>query len=126
MNFRWSHHDGVAEIAVRDYFSVKSPVFPFNKFRGVDTILGPEMRSTGEVMGISTIMVRRLRKRNWPLGRNLPRKGTVFMSVNDRDKRHIGPLGKELVPAGIQNRCHARHLRGDARLRRSVRGSVSR
>ncbi len=45
--------DGVAEIVVRDYFSVKSPVFPFSKFRGVDTILGPEMRSTGEVMGVS-------------------------------------------------------------------------
>src|SRR6201993_2485672 len=48
------HHSGVAEIAVHDFYCVKSPVFPFNKFRGVDTILGPEMRSTGEVMGIST------------------------------------------------------------------------
>ena len=42
----------MAELAVRDYYAVKSPVFPFNKFRGVDTILGPEMRSTGEVMGV--------------------------------------------------------------------------
>ena len=50
------HHNGVAEIAFHDYYSVKSPVFPFNKFRGVDTILGPEMRSTGEVMGISTVL----------------------------------------------------------------------
>jgi len=47
-------HNGVAEIAVHEFYSVKSPVFPFNKFRGVDTILGPEMRSNGEVMGIST------------------------------------------------------------------------
>ena len=53
MNLPIVETDGVAEIAVRDYFAVKSPVFPFNKFRGVDTILGPEMRSTGEVMGIA-------------------------------------------------------------------------
>src|SRR6201993_3552016 len=54
MNLPLVHSNGVAEIAVHDFYSVKTPVFPFNKFRGVDTILGPEMRSTGEVMGIST------------------------------------------------------------------------
>ena len=51
MNLPVVELDGVKEIAVQDYYAVKSPVFPFNKFRGVDTILGPEMRSTGEVMG---------------------------------------------------------------------------
>ena len=63
------HSNGVAEMAVRDFYAVKSPVFPFNKFRGVDTILGPEMRSTGEVMGISAqLSAWRLRRRNWRRG----------------------------------------------------------
>ena len=96
------HHNGVAEIAVRDYYSVKSPVFPFNKFRGVDTILGPEMRSTGEVMGISTDYGQAFAKAQLAAGQKLPRSGTVFISVNDRDKRGIGPLGKELVSLGFK------------------------
>jgi carbamoyl-phosphate synthase large subunit len=96
------HHNGVAEIAVHDYYSVKSPVFPFNKFRGVDTILGPEMRSTGEVMGISTSYGLAFAKAQLAAGQKLPRTGTVFISVNDRDKRHIGPLGVELVALGFK------------------------
>ncbi|MGB7848837.1 MAG: carbamoyl-phosphate synthase large subunit [Candidatus Acidiferrum sp.] len=96
------HQDGVAEIAVRDYFSVKSPVFPFNKFRGVDTILGPEMRSTGEVMGISTDYGQAFAKAQLAAGQKLPSGGTVFISVNDRDKRGIGPLGKDLVSLGFK------------------------
>src|SRR6195256_4478644 len=93
--------DGVAEIAVRDYYSVKSPVFPFNKFRGVDTILGPEMRSTGEVMGISKSYGQAFAKAQLAAGQRLPRKGTVFLSVNDRDKRHLASLGKELAALGF-------------------------
>src|SRR5260370_24562563 len=54
MNLPLVHSNGVAEIAVHDFYSVKSPVFPFNKFRGVYSILGPEMRSTGVGMGMST------------------------------------------------------------------------
>jgi carbamoyl-phosphate synthase large subunit len=96
------HHNGVAEIAVRDFYSVKSPVFPFNKFRGVDTILGPEMRSTGEVMGISTDYGQAFAKAQLAAGQKLPSTGTVFISVNDRDKRGIGPLGKELVSLGFK------------------------
>jgi carbamoyl-phosphate synthase large subunit len=96
------HHNGVAEIAVRDYFSVKSPVFPFNKFRGVDTILGPEMRSTGEVMGISTDYGQAFAKAQLAAGQKLPSTGTVFISVNDRDKRGIGPLGKDLASLGFK------------------------
>jgi carbamoyl-phosphate synthase large subunit len=95
-------HQGVAEIAVRDFYSVKSPVFPFNKFRGVDTILGPEMRSTGEVMGISTDYGQAFAKAQLAAGQKLPSKGTVFISVNDRDKRAIGQLGKELVSLGFK------------------------
>jgi carbamoyl-phosphate synthase large subunit len=96
------HHNGIAEIAVRDFYSVKSPVFPFNKFRGVDTILGPEMRSTGEVMGISTDFGQAFAKAQLAAGQKLPSSGTVFISVNDRDKRGIAPLGKELVSLGFK------------------------
>src|SRR5215469_5150721 len=102
MNLPLIHHNGVAEVAVREFFSVKSPVFPFNKFRGVDTILGPEMRSTGEVMGISTSYGQAFAKAQLAAGQKLPSSGTVFISVNDRDKRSIGPLGKELVALGFK------------------------
>src|SRR5437763_1066970 len=102
MNLPIVQHNGVAEIAVREFYSVKSPVFPFNKFRGVDTILGPEMRSTGEVMGISTSYGQAFAKAQLAAGQRLPRKGTVFLSVNDRDKKHLGALGKELASLGFR------------------------
>jgi carbamoyl-phosphate synthase large subunit len=94
--------DGVAEIAVHDFFAVKSPVFPFNKFRGVDTILGPEMRSTGEVMGISSSFGQAFAKAQLAAGQRLPREGTVFISVNDHDKRHVVSLGRDLAAAGLK------------------------
>jgi carbamoyl-phosphate synthase large subunit len=96
------HHNGVAEIAVRDFYAVKSPVFPFNKFRGVDTILGPEMRSTGEVMGISTSYGQAFAKAQLAAGQRLPQKGAIFLSVNDRDKRQVGTLGKDLQALGFR------------------------
>jgi carbamoyl-phosphate synthase large subunit len=95
-------HHGVSEIAVHEFYAVKSPVFPFNKFRGVDTILGPEMRSTGEVMGISTSYGLAFAKAQLAAGQRLPRSGTVFLSVNDRDKKHVGPLGQELRDLGFK------------------------
>ncbi|MBZ5642365.1 MAG: carbamoyl-phosphate synthase large subunit [Acidobacteriia bacterium] len=94
--------DGVAEIAVRDYYAVKSPVFPFNKFRGVDTILGPEMRSTGEVMGVSKNFGQAFAKAQLAAGQRLPRKGSIFLSVSDHDKRHFAPLAKELHALGFR------------------------
>ena len=102
MNLPIVRHNGVAEIAVHEFYSVKSPVFPFNKFRGVDTILGPEMRSTGEVMGISTSYGQAFAKAQLAAGQRLPRKGTVFLSVNDRDKKQLGTLGKELSSLGFR------------------------
>src|SRR5881392_3686387 len=108
-------HNGVAEITVREFYSVKSPVFPFNKFRGVDTILGPEMRSTGEVMGISSSYGQAFAKAQLAAGQRLPRKGTVFLSVNDRDKRQLTTIGKELTSLGFQltaTRGTAAALRG--------------
>ena len=94
--------NGVKELAVHDFFAVKSPVFPFNKFRGVDTILGPEMRSTGEVMGISSTFSLAFAKAQLAAGQRLPLEGTVFISVNDRDKREISGLAKDLVAAGLK------------------------
>jgi carbamoyl-phosphate synthase large subunit len=94
--------DGVGEIAVGPFFSVKSPVFPFNKFRGVDTILGPEMRSTGEVMGIARTFGLAFAKAQLAASQRLSRKGTVFISVNDRDKRSVVPLGRAFVDLGFK------------------------
>ena len=102
MNLPLTHSNGVAEIATHEFYSVKSPVFPFNKFRGVDTILGPEMRSTGEVMGISTSYGQAFAKAQLAAGQKLPSSGTVFISVNDRDKRQLDTVGKELVSMGFK------------------------
>ncbi len=102
MNLPVVKNNGVMELATHDFYAVKSPVFPFNKFRGVDTILGPEMRSTGEVMGVSTSYGQAFAKAQLAAGQRLPLKGTVFLSVNDRDKRQVGPLGKDLKALGFR------------------------
>ena len=94
--------NGVKELAVRDFYAVKSPVFPFNKFRGVDTILGPEMRSTGEVMGISSTFGLAFAKAQLAAGQRLPLSGVVFISVNDHDKRHIATFVKDLAAVGLK------------------------
>ena len=112
MNLPLVRHNGVAEIAVHDFYSVKSPVFPFNKFRGVDTILGPEMRSTGEVMGVSKSYGQAFAKAQLAAGQRLPRKGTIFLSVNDRDKRHVGAARQGAARPRIPVARDARHGRG--------------
>jgi carbamoyl-phosphate synthase large subunit len=101
MNLPVIESDGVAELCVRDYYAVKSPVFPFSKFRGVDTILGPEMRSTGEVMGVARTFGEAFAKAQLAAGQKLPRKGTIFVSVNDHDKRHVLPLARDLSQLGF-------------------------
>jgi carbamoyl-phosphate synthase large subunit len=67
-------------------FYVKSPVFPWSKFPGVDTVLGPEMRSTGEVMGVADNFGEAFAKAQIAAGQKLPTEGTVFISVTDHDK----------------------------------------
>jgi len=94
--------NGTKELAVHDFYAVKSPVFPFNKFRGVDIILGPEMRSTGEVMGISTTFGQAFAKAQLAAGQRLPLEGIVFISVNDHDKSHVAPVAKDLAAAGLR------------------------
>jgi carbamoyl-phosphate synthase large subunit len=102
MNLPCIETNGVKELALKGFYSVKSPVFPFNKFRGVDTILGPEMRSTGEVMGISSTFGLAFAKAQLAAGQRLPSQGTVFISVNDHDKRHITGLVQDLLAAGLE------------------------
>ena len=85
-----------------DRFYVKSPVFPFVKFPGVDPILGPEMRSTGEVMGVAEDFGSAYLKAQQGAGTKLPREGTVFISVNDQDKRVVLELARELYEMGFK------------------------
>jgi carbamoyl-phosphate synthase large subunit len=84
-----------AEIEPR-HIAVKESVFPFVKFPGVDTILGPEMKSTGEVMGIDENFARAFAKAQLGAGVKLPLSGKVFISVRDADKKHIVSLAKKL------------------------------
>jgi len=83
------------------HVSVKAPVFPFARFPGVDTILGPEMRSTGEVMGIDRDFPRAFAKAQRAAGNGLPAKGTVFLSVRDADKPRFIALGRRLHALGF-------------------------
>jgi carbamoyl-phosphate synthase large subunit len=82
--------------------AVKEAVFPFNRFPGVDCLLGPEMRSTGEVMGIDRDFGRAYAKSQIAAGQNLPEQGTVFVSVKDRDKRAIIMIARGLLDLGFE------------------------
>lgn len=84
------------------HIAVKEAVFPFIKFKGVDTILGPEMKSTGEVMGIDEDFGRAYAKSQMAADCSLPLAGTVFMSVRDRDKKPIVPIAKKLSHMGFK------------------------
>ncbi len=83
------------------HYFVKSPVFPWGKFPGVDPVLGPEMRSTGEVMGVAETFGEAFAKAQVAAGQNLPVKGTLFISVNDHDKSAVVPLAKQFVEMGF-------------------------
>ncbi|MGA2329538.1 MAG: carbamoyl-phosphate synthase large subunit [Bryobacteraceae bacterium] len=83
-------------------FFVKSPVFPFNKFPGVDPVLGPEMRSTGEVMGVGENFGEAFAKAQLSAGTPLPERGTVFISVNDRDKPAAVEVARTLAEFGFK------------------------
>jgi carbamoyl-phosphate synthase large subunit len=87
---------------VPQYFSVKESVFPFNKFPGVDIILGPEMRSTGEVMGIDDTFPMAFAKSQMAANTSLPHQGTIFISVTDRDKTEIVPIAQALAAMGYK------------------------
>jgi carbamoyl-phosphate synthase large subunit len=93
---------GFTQEIERPYFAVKEAVFPFLKFSGADIILGPEMLSTGEVMGLSDDFGMAFAKSQIAAGTNLPLKGTVFLSVRDMDKPKAVLVGKKLHELGFK------------------------
>ncbi|MEQ9447458.1 MAG: carbamoyl phosphate synthase large subunit, partial [Rhodospirillaceae bacterium] len=84
------------------HIAVKEAVFPFNRFPGVDIVLGPEMKSTGEVMGLDKDFPRAFAKAQLAAGSKLPRSGTAFLSLRDRDKRGAANLARQLVSLGFK------------------------
>jgi carbamoyl-phosphate synthase large subunit len=84
------------------HYYVKSPVFPWNKFPGVDTVLGPEMKSTGEVMGVADNFGEAFAKAQIAAGQKLPTQGTVFVSVTDHDKPHVADVAHKFVDMGFK------------------------
>ncbi|MEQ8804135.1 MAG: carbamoyl-phosphate synthase large subunit, partial [Rhodospirillales bacterium] len=88
--------------AVGGHVAVKEAVFPFSRFPGVDTVLGPEMKSTGEVMGLDRDFPRAFAKSQLAAGMSLPTSGTVFISVKDRDKTGMAALARRLAAIGFQ------------------------
>ena len=84
------------------HVAVKEAVFPFNRFPGVDTLLGPEMRSTGEVMGLDADFAPAFAKAQLGAGANLPREGTVFLSMKDGDKELVVPAARKLAKLGFR------------------------
>nr|WP_322096199.1 carbamoyl-phosphate synthase large subunit [Pseudanabaena cinerea] len=93
---------GLTAEVMPKHISIKEAVLPFAKFAGTDTILGPEMRSTGEVMGIDTEFGRAFAKAQLAAGTHLPLEGTVFLSVNDRDKSGITAIAEAFVELGFK------------------------
>jgi carbamoyl-phosphate synthase large subunit len=96
------------------HVAVKAPVFPFQKLPGVDAILGPEMKSTGEVMGIDTSLGRAYYKAMLAAGNALPLEGAVYITVRDEDKNAIVPVAAQLASLGLKvyaTRGTALHLR---------------
>jgi carbamoyl-phosphate synthase large subunit len=89
------------DLGTGTHFFVKSPVFPWGKFPGVDTVLGPEMKSTGEVMGVADNFGEAFAKAQIAAGQVLPLSGTVFLSVNDHDKEGLESLGRQFVEMGF-------------------------
>ena len=83
------------------HFAVKAPVFPFNRFPGVDPLLGPEMKSTGEVMGIDKDLAHAMAKSQLGAGFKLPTSGTVFISVKNDDKKIVLPIARKLQKIGF-------------------------
>jgi len=90
------------DLSTGDHFFVKSPVFPWGKFQGVDPVLGPEMRSTGEVMGVARTFGEAFAKAQTAAGLHLPTEGTVFFSVNTHDKLSVAPLARRFVDMGFK------------------------
>jgi carbamoyl-phosphate synthase large subunit len=106
--------EGLADELPVPGFFVKTPVFPFVRFPGVDTLLGPEMKSTGEVMGGAETFGSAFAKAYMGAGQELPQSGTAFISVNNQDKPGVLPIARELSALGftiVATRGTAAYLR---------------
>ena len=106
---------GFTSEIIPSYVAVKEAVFPFTKFREFDPILGPEMRSTGEVMGISTSFGSAFGKAQLAADNKLPGEGTILLTVNDFDKNAVTPIARRFHEMGFRllgTEGTARHLRG--------------
>src|ERR1700722_13030139 len=90
-----------SDLDTGNYYYVKSPVFPWAKFPGVDAVLSPEMKSTGEVMGVADNFGEAFAKAQLAAGQVLPTSGTVFLSVNDRDKSALVDIARRYVELGF-------------------------
>jgi carbamoyl-phosphate synthase large subunit len=95
------HELGLVEEPPVDGYWVKEVALPFVKFQGVDTLLGPEMKSTGESMGVASSFGWAFAKAQMGVGGALPLEGTVFLSVNDNDKPNLLPIARRLATAGF-------------------------
>ncbi|MGB3138027.1 MAG: carbamoyl-phosphate synthase large subunit [Nodosilinea sp.] len=93
---------GFTEEVIPSHIAVKEAVLPFDKFAGTDALLGPEMRSTGEVMGIDADFGKAFAKAELGANQKLPLEGTVFISMNDRDKVAVIPVAKDLASLGLK------------------------
>ncbi len=93
---------GVRREVIPAYYSVKEAVFPFNKFQGVDPILGPEMKSTGEVMGVGRSFAEAYFKAQLAAGVKIKRGGRAFVSVRNADKKGVAAVAKQLVEIGFE------------------------
>ncbi|MDP1968169.1 MAG: carbamoyl phosphate synthase large subunit, partial [Burkholderiaceae bacterium] len=93
---------GIGAEVIPPYFSVKEAVFPFVKFPGVDTILGPEMKSTGEVMGVGKTFGEAFVKSQLGAGTKLPRSGKVFLTVKNSDKPRAVEVARQLAEQGFE------------------------
>ena len=95
-----------------DHVSVKEAVLPFDRFEGADAILGPEMRSTGEVMGVARDFPTAFAKAQAAAGAPLPQQGTVFITVTDSDKSGVQRHRRAALRRRLPGRRHARHRAG--------------
>jgi carbamoyl-phosphate synthase large subunit len=93
--------ESAEDLSTGKNYYVKSPVFPWSKFPGVDAVLGPEMKSTGEVMGVADNFGEAFAKAQLSAGQELPTSGTAFISVNDRDKSQIVSIARLFVDLGF-------------------------
>ncbi len=93
---------GFTDEIIPQHFNVKEAVFPFNKFPGVDPILGPEMKSTGEVMGVGDTFAEAYRKAQQGAGSPIPESGCAFLSVRDVDKKKLVPVARTLKKLGFR------------------------